>query len=77
MATHTVEFAEAKASLARLVELVSDGDEVVITRNGRPIARIVAAPPETAGDRTPGSARNLFSVPDDFDAPLDEFGESM
>jgi prevent-host-death family protein len=44
MVTHVVEFADAEADLARLIDLVGNGDEVVITRDGRPVARLVPVP---------------------------------
>jgi prevent-host-death family protein len=37
--------ADAKANLSRLIELVQAGEEVTITRRGRPVVRLV--PPET------------------------------
>ncbi|HEX2092604.1 MAG TPA: type II toxin-antitoxin system prevent-host-death family antitoxin [Longimicrobiaceae bacterium] len=68
---------QAESQLARLVEEVDAGAEVVITRNGQPVARIVPAVEETGPDRTPGSAKGLFTVPDDFDAPIEDFREYM
>jgi prevent-host-death family protein len=35
--------AEAKARLAELVRLAEDGDEIVLTRHGHPVARLLAA----------------------------------
>jgi prevent-host-death family protein len=60
---------EAKTHLSRLVERVEAGEEVVISRAGKPVARIVAirAP---LGSRAPGRLRGRISVSDDFDAPL-------
>ena len=69
--THTVNLDEATVRLAELVDEASAGAEVVITQAGRPVARIVAAE-QGAGQRTPGSAKGVFVVPDDFDAPLDD-----
>lgn len=40
MSTLTLNLAEAKARLSELTERVSHGDEVVITRHGKPVARI-------------------------------------
>jgi prevent-host-death family protein len=59
---------DAKTHLSRLLRQVMAGDEVVITRGGVPIARLVPA-----GDRRNrelGSDQGLYDVPDDFDAPL-------
>ncbi|HYW10391.1 MAG TPA: type II toxin-antitoxin system prevent-host-death family antitoxin [Longimicrobium sp.] len=78
MVTFAIELAEAEAQLGKLVQQVRDGAEVVITRDGAPLwARLVSAEGANTGDRVPGSARGLFTVPDDFDAPLEDFREYM
>ena len=60
---------EAKTQLSRLLEAVEAGDEVLIARSGRPVARLVGlAPP--AQRRPLGLLQGKFTVPDDFDAPL-------
>ena len=38
----TVSLAEAKAQLSKLVDRVESGEEIVITRHGRPVARVTA-----------------------------------
>ena len=59
---------EAKTHLSRLLRQVMAGDEVVITRGGTPIARLV--PVDVRRSRTLGSDEGLYEVPDDFDRPL-------
>jgi prevent-host-death family protein len=59
---------EAKTHLSRLLSRVEAGEEIVIARDGRPIARLVSVHEHPV--RAPGSARGEFTVPDDFDAPL-------
>jgi prevent-host-death family protein len=39
----TVGLAEAKAQLSKLIDRVESGKEIVITRHGRPVARVTAA----------------------------------
>jgi len=68
--TKSVGVHEAKTHLSRLLLDVERGEEVVITRRGVTIARLV--PPEPPRRRVFGSDRGLFVVPDDFDAPLAE-----
>ena len=65
----TVNIHEAKTHLSRLVERAAAGEEIVIARNGRPVARLVGIE-EDDTPRVPGSMRGRFTVPDDFDAPL-------
>ena len=59
---------EAKTHLSRLLTQVAAGEDVVITRSGRPVARLV--PVERTGKRRLGMDRGRFVIPDDFDAPL-------
>ena len=68
----TIELDQAKAQLAKLIQDVARGSEVVITRDGQAVARLVL-PAKASPDRVPGSAKGLFVVPDDFDAPLEDF----
>ena len=75
MVKFAIELSQVEARLARLIEEVDAGAEVVITRNGEPVARLV--PPGPLPDRVPGSAKGLFVVPDDFDEPLEDFREYM
>ncbi len=62
---------EAKTRLSALLRRVAAGEEVVIARAGKPVARLVpVAPPP--GPRTPDTARESIRIGDDFDAPLPE-----
>ncbi len=62
---------EAKTHLSRLLERVAMGEEVVLAKAGRPVARLVPVVPLVTV-RRPGSARDLVRVAPDFDAPLPE-----
>jgi prevent-host-death family protein len=67
----TVNIHEAKTHLSRLVEDASAGEEIVIAKAGKPMARLV--PLEPAGTRRElGVLAGQFDVPEDFDAPLPE-----
>jgi prevent-host-death family protein len=59
---------EAKTHLSRLVERVEAGEEVVISRAGKPVARLVPLRSQKA--RTFGELRGQIHIRDDFDAPL-------
>jgi prevent-host-death family protein len=61
---------EAKTHLSRLLRRVVAGEEVVITKGGKAIARLV--PVRQAVSRELGRDRGRFEVPEDFDAPLPE-----
>jgi prevent-host-death family protein len=65
----TVNMLEAKFTLSRLVEAVETGaeTEIIIARNGRPAARLVAIGTPRTGKRI-GVAKGRFVVPDTIDA---------
>ncbi|MFP5414947.1 MAG: type II toxin-antitoxin system Phd/YefM family antitoxin [Gammaproteobacteria bacterium] len=67
----TINIHEAKTHLSRLLERVAGGEEVVIAKAGKPIARLVPldAPPMK---RRLGLLKGKLHIPDDFDAPLTE-----
>lgn len=63
----TVNIHEAKTHLSRLVERVEAGEEVVIARAGRPVARLVPFRRRTA-PRQPGLWRGMVELAPDFDS---------
>jgi prevent-host-death family protein len=69
----TINVHAAKTQFSRLLERVAQGEEVVIAKAGKPVARLVPVE-RPASPRRPGSARGLGRVGEDFDAPMpDEF----
>ena len=64
-----VEISQAKAHLSRLVEEAAAGEEIVIVKHNRPVARLVALQPSTR-PRKPGGWEGKVWMADDFDAPL-------
>jgi prevent-host-death family protein len=60
---------EAKTHLSRLLKRVAAGEEVVIAKAGRPIARLIPFA-KTRGNRPLGTEKGRIRVADDFDAPL-------
>lgn len=68
MAT-TVNIYEAKAKLSKLVDLASQGEDIIIARNGKPAARLTTLKPEKLPLRM-GLMEGQIWIADDFDAPL-------
>jgi prevent-host-death family protein len=66
---------EAKSQLSRLVELAEGGEEVVIQRSGRPVARIVAMERRRPVAEAFGALRGEIHLADDFDELPAEFLE--
>lgn len=65
----TVNMHEAKSQLSALVEAALRGEEIVIARAGKPIARLVPYQ-ATTEPRRPGGWEDKVWISDDFDAPL-------
>ncbi|MCU7244755.1 MAG: DUF2281 domain-containing protein, partial [Microcystis aeruginosa WS75] len=53
------------------------GEEIIITRNNQPMVKLVS--PQTIPKRPPlfGSDKNIISIGDDFDEPLEDFKDYM
>lgn len=62
---------EAKTHLSRLLEQVEAGEEIIISRAGKPVARMTAWSPPPA-ERVPGGDAGRVLIGEDFDAPLPE-----
>lgn len=60
---------EAKTQLSRLLERVEAGEEIIIARNGDPVARLTRIEPRP---RRPGKLAGRIVVGPDFDEPLPE-----
>jgi antitoxin (DNA-binding transcriptional repressor) of toxin-antitoxin stability system len=75
----TVSIQEAQARLSELIHQLTPGEEMVITEDDRPVARVTPASGQVQRPpRRPGTLRGtvLYMAPD-FDAPLEDFREYM
>lgn len=61
---------EAKTHLSRLLVKVAEGEEVIIARNGVPVAQIVAIA-KPSKNRVLGQYKGEVVIADDFDDPVD------
>ena len=71
MATFNIH--EAKTHFSRLVDQAAAGEEVVIAKAGKPVAKLVSIKPGTDAPkpkRPLGLFEGKYKIPDDFDAPL-------
>jgi prevent-host-death family protein len=62
---------EAKSNLSRLIELAAAGEEVIIAKAGKPVARLVPYT-EKKKPRRLGLLKGQIEIGPDFDAPLPE-----
>jgi prevent-host-death family protein len=71
---HRVDVEEAKASLDQLLAEAQRGEEIVLTKDNHPVARLVSF---DEARRRPvfGSARGRIRIGADFEAPLLDFDE--
>ena len=65
-----VSVSQAKTQFSRLIARVEAGEEVAITRRGKPVARFVACKPRKK--RRPGRLEGKVVIPDEFFDPLPE-----
>ena len=63
---------DAKTNLSKLLEKAEAGEEVVIARDGKPIAKLIRFE-KTKVKRKLGTAKGKVWIADDFDAPMPEF----
>ena len=66
-----LDITQAKTDLSKLLDLAIKGEEIVITQNDRPVAKI--SPIKRPLKR--GSAKGKVWMSDDFDEPLEDFQE--
>jgi prevent-host-death family protein len=64
---------DAKTHFSKLLERVLNGEEVVIAKAGKPVARILPYGLDDHSPRIPGIDRGKLIIMPDFDAPLPEF----
>lgn len=68
-----VKLADAKARFSEIVQKAMLGEAVVVTKENRPVVKIVAIKPVK---RVPGTGKGIWMAPD-FDEPLADFAEYM
>ena len=66
----TINIHAAKTQLSRLVEQAAAGEEIIIAKAGKPIARLTSLEPAGRPKRILGSLAGRAVIPEDFDAPL-------
>ncbi len=69
MKTNLVTIHQAKTNLSRLIQRASGGEEVIIARGSKPVARLVPIG-EVKGKRQPGSLKGKLVVGREFFEPL-------
>lgn len=76
----TISVEEAQARLKELIHQLTPGEEIVITENQQPIAKLVSEAPKAPTRQRPGPGLGkgmIVFVATDFDAPLEDMKEYM
>jgi len=60
---------EAKSKFSKLINQAIAGEEIIIAKSGKPVAKLVPFE-KPSRNRKPGSAKGKIIIADDFDAPL-------
>ena len=71
--TMEVKLADAKAHFSEIVQKAMLGESIVVTKENRPVVRIVAIKP---AKRSPGTGKGVWMA-QDFDVSLEDFAEYM
>ena len=66
-----VSIADAKNRLPELIRAVENGEKIVITRHGKPVAQITPAPPERRRGIQWGAMRDRIKLKPGWDDPID------
>ncbi len=72
--TATIE--DVQARLPEILDALAPGEEVIVTRDGKPVATLVPRLPKGVPILGRGKGMVTYMAPD-FDAPLDDFKEYM
>ena len=68
---------EAKTKLSQLVERAEAGEDIVIARNGKPVARLVPVSQRNSFASIRGALRGQVQMADDFDELPDDIAEAF
>ena len=76
--TTTMAVEDIKLTLPELLDSLTPGDEVILTRNQHPVAKLVSEPAKPKQRPGPGLCKEMITyVAPDFDAPLEDMKEYM
>ena len=73
----TVTLEEAQAHLPQLIERLQPGEEIVITRDQKPVARLLAEERPKRKPRQPGNCKGMLTIVADDEEHLKDFAEYM
>lgn len=72
----TITLEEAQSHLAAIVDKLMPGEEVVLTRHDKPVAKLIGTPEEKPRP-LPGRGKGMLTIISDDDEHLKDFAEYM
>jgi prevent-host-death family protein len=73
----TIDINQALPQMLKLIEIASTGEEIIITKNNQPVVKLLSIQTPQKRPQLFGSDRDLVSLADDFDEPLEDFKDYM
>jgi antitoxin (DNA-binding transcriptional repressor) of toxin-antitoxin stability system len=73
----TLAVEDMKLTLPELLDSLTPGDEVILTRNHQPVAKLVSAKPPERKPRVPGLGKGMITIISEDDDHLRDFAEYM
>jgi antitoxin (DNA-binding transcriptional repressor) of toxin-antitoxin stability system len=73
----TLAVEDIKVTLPELLDSLTPGDEVILTRNKQPVAKLVSEPAKLRLRPPPGLGKGMITIVSDDDEHLKDFAEYM
>ena len=73
----TIDINQALPQIKKLLEIASTGEEIIITENNQPMVKLVSIKKDKNRPSLFGSDKDIISISDDFDEPLEDFKDYM
>ncbi len=71
----TIAMEDIQVTLPELIDRMTPGDEVILTRNHQPVAKLVSETPPPCRPRVPGLGKGMITILSDDDDHLKDFAE--
>lgn len=72
MLSKTIDISDKKVKLSQLISEVLEGNEVILTRDNKPLARLIPITTDPNQPRTPGLHSGSLKMGPDFDEPISD-----
>ena len=73
----TIDIDKAIPEIKKLLEIAAKGEEIIITENNQPMVKLVSIKKDKKRPSLFGSDKDIISISDDFDEPLEDFKDYM